>query len=207
MFADQGILISNAIDAHMFQDTDGRYYLYYVDFSFRIHVREMTSPLEVGSTDIVLISPTEPWEMQSMMVTEGPWVLKHKGTYYLLYSGSAAYSRYYAVGYATSDSPLGPFTKYIGNPIIESGGGVYGPGHGSVTQDYAGNLWHVYHQKNGPSNGWDRFICIDPMWFDANDTLHSRATRGGSFPGPIANPSFDEDLDFDFLDYAVFLSS
>ena len=44
-------------------------------------------------------------------------MLKHNGTYYLMYSGSGANGPEYAIGYATSESPLGPFTKFAGNPI------------------------------------------------------------------------------------------
>ena len=112
-------------------------------------------------------------------------MLKHNKTYYLLHSGYGANTEHYAVGYATADNPMGPFTKNPGNPIIKPGAGIYGPGHGSVTKDSAGNLWHVYHQKKGPAIGWDRFICIDPLWFDPNGILHGKATRAKPQPAPI----------------------
>ena len=112
-------------------------------------------------------------------------MLKHDGLYYMMYSGSGAAGPYYAIGYATSTSPMGPFTKYPDNPIIEGDGNVISPGHHCVTTDYAGNLWMVYHQKQTTSVGWDRFICIDPLWFDAQGVLHGRATRGSVEPAPI----------------------
>ena len=49
-------------------------------------------------------------------------MLKHKGTYYLMYSGTGADSPNYGIGYATSKSPTGPFVKYAGNPIAHRGG-------------------------------------------------------------------------------------
>jgi len=179
VFVNKGVLINKGIDAHMFQDDDGKYYLYYSKES-KVYVQEMKDPLHLAdSNDRSLIEPTEAWEYTPVATAEGPWMIKHEGIYYLLYSGSPAYSKNYAVGYASSSSPLGPFTKYQGNPIIKwsEADGIYGPGHGSVTTDSRGNLWHVYHQKKGPADGWDRFICIDPMWFDANGVLHSKATR------------------------------
>ena len=170
----------------------------------------MANPLQPIGEPVSIIAPTEPWEMQGMNITEGPAsVIKYQGIYYLLYSGSAAYTQYYAVGYATASSPLGPFTKYQGNPIIKGGDGIYGPGSGSVTRDAAGNLWYVYHQKQGAADGWDRFICIDPLWFDSNGVLHGKATRGTPQPAPvIANlPSLDSDYDVDMRDFAIFGSA
>ncbi|NOZ73982.1 MAG: family 43 glycosylhydrolase [FCB group bacterium] len=199
VFIDQGILLYNAIDAHLFQDDDGNYYLYFVrtnlDGGFKIFVQEMTNPLELVGNSTMVIEPTEPWEMISGSITEGPWMIKRGDTYYLLYSGTAANTQNYAIGYATSDDPLGPFTKYSGNPIITGGDGVYGPGHGSVITDAAGELWHVYHQKQGANVGWDRFICIDPLWFDSNNVLHGIATRGTSEIAPVIAPPFNDDFE------------
>jgi len=184
-FVDRATLFRNAIDAHMFRDGDGKYYLYYVRFpGFRICVQRMKTPLEKADKPIELIRPTEPWEKKRGAVTEGPWILKHKKTYYLMYSGTGANSLDYAVGYATSKSPAGPFRKHPGNPIIKRGGGALGPGHGCVVRDAAGKMWHVYHQQKDGSRPWNRFICIDPLWFDKKGVLHGKATRGKPQPAP-----------------------
>lgn len=183
-FVNQGILLNGYIDAHLFQDDDSSYYLYFTDIG-HIYVQEMSSPTQLTGSAQVILVPSQSWEMQWGSVNEGPWMIKHNGVYYLLYSGSGADSQYYAVGYATATSPLGPFTKYSGNPIVHRGGGVYGPGHGSVTTDAAGNLWHVYHQKTGTEVDWNRFICLDPMRFDESGILHGMATRGVPRPAPV----------------------
>jgi beta-xylosidase len=201
-FVDQGVLIYNSIDAHLFEDDDGKYYLFFVtpdSNGLTIYVEEMTSLLESSGVSTKIIEPSELWERG---VTEGPWMVKHEGVYYLLYSGGGASVRYYAVGYATANDPLGPFTKYPANPIISQGHGVYGPGHGCVTKDAFGDLWHVYHQKEGPDDAWDRFICIDPVGFDANGVLHAQATRGTEEPAPIVclAGDFDSDWDTDWTD-------
>ncbi len=79
MFEDQKSLFDNAIDAHMFLDEDGKYYLYYVQFpGFRIHVQPMETPLEKQGEPIEILHPTEPWEKVSGAVTEGPWMIKHQ---------------------------------------------------------------------------------------------------------------------------------
>ncbi len=183
-FTDQGILLNGFIDAHLFEDEDGKLYLYFTDIG-HIYVQEMDSPTQLKGTRQGILQPSQSWEMQWGSVNEGPWMLKQDGVYYLLYSGSGADSQYYAVGYATASSPLGPFTKYAGNPIVHRGGGVYGPGHGAVVPDAAGNLWHIYHQKTGPEVDWNRFLCLDPMRFDDNGILRGMATRGVPRPGPV----------------------
>jgi beta-xylosidase len=58
-----------------------------------------------------------------------------------------ANSQEYAIGYAIAPSPLGPFIKYDGNPIIQKGDNIFGPGHCSVTKASDGQLWMVYHQQ------------------------------------------------------------
>ncbi|MEJ2697785.1 MAG: glycoside hydrolase family 43 protein [Candidatus Sulfobium sp.] len=184
-FTDLGTLVNHAIDADMFMDDDGKYYLYYVRFpAFRIYVQPMESPVLKKGRPVAVLHPTEQWEKNHRAITEAPWMLRHKGIYYLLYSGGGANTEYYAIGYATSKSPLGPFVKYPGNPIMKKGKGVFGPGHCSVTEDADGKLWMVYHQKTDASRGWDRIICIDRIWFDSKGVLHGKATRGKLQPAP-----------------------
>ncbi|HNY29146.1 MAG TPA: glycoside hydrolase family 43 protein [Candidatus Sumerlaeota bacterium] len=177
---------TNAIDANMVRDDDGQYYLYYVQLNdFKIHVQRMKSPVEkADEPPVFLFQPTEPWEKAKGSVTEGPWVIKHKGTFYMLYSGSGADSPFYSVGYATAQNPLGPFVKYAGNPIVKGGNGIFGPGHGCTAVDRKGNLWHVYHQKKSGAIKWDRDICLDPLWFDQDGVLHGQVSRGTEQPAP-----------------------
>ncbi len=185
MFKDRGALASDAIDAHMFLDGDGQYYLYYASYpALEIYVQPMVTPLKKKGRPTHLISPDRPWERKYINVTEAPWMLKHKGVYYLLYSGGGSDSMDYAIGYATSGSPRGPFKKHPQNPIVKKGGNVFGPGHGSVIKDLSGKLWMVYHQKRTASRGWRRFIAIDPLWFDEDGVLHGSPTRGSRQPAP-----------------------
>lgn len=187
VFTDRGTLIRNAIDANMFLDEDGKYYLYYVEYpAFRIHVQPMKTPFRKKGKHSEIIKPTELWEMKQQSITEAPWLLKHEGTYYLLYSGGAADTQDYSIGYATAKSPIGPFSRYPGNPVMKKGNGVFGPGHCAVAKTPDGKLWMVYHQKRDASRGWDRIICIDPLWFDDKGVLHGKATRSAPQPAPFA---------------------
>lgn len=183
-------LFDSAIDAHLFRDDDGRLYLYVVQLpGFRITVQPMSSPTEPVGDPRVIIQPESDWETRAGHVTEGPWMIKHDGRYYLIYSGSGANTPDYAVGYATSDSPLGPFTRARNNPIVQRSEGLFGPGHGCAIRDGDGQWWHVYHQKRTARVEWGRFICLDPLWFDDRGLLHGRATRGTEQQAPAAGES------------------
>ena len=172
-------LFDRAIDAHLFRDDDGRLYLYFVQLpGFRITVQPMESPTEPAGRPRVILQPESDWERRAGHVTEGPWMIKRQGRYYLLYSGSGANTPDYAVGYATADNPLGPFTRARHNPIVHRSEGVFGPGHGCAVRDGAGRWWHIYHQKRTDRVEWSRFISLDPLWFDQYGNLYSRATRG-----------------------------
>ena len=185
-FTDKGALVPDSIDADLFQDDDGSLYLYYVELAggFKIFVQPMADPLHKQGERKVMIRPTEEWEKRSGAVTEGPFMIKHKGTYYLTYSGTGADSPNYGIGYATSKSPTGPFVKYAGNPIVHRGGEVLGPGHHCIVEGPDQKLWLVYHQKWDADQSFHRFLAIDPIWFDAQGVLHAKVSRGTDEPAP-----------------------
>lgn len=85
----------------------------------------------------------------------------------MMYSANYFGGKNYAVGYATSDSPLGPFTKTANNPVLqkntEKGGIVTGTGHNSVTVSPDGKaMLCVYHGRTSET-GEKRVVFIDPM--------------------------------------------
>jgi xylan 1,4-beta-xylosidase len=185
-FVDRRVLATNSIDAHLFEDTDEKLYLYYVHLreGFRILVQPMADPLTPTGRPTELIRPTEPWERASGDVTEGPFVVKRNDTYYLTYSGTGADSPNYGIGYATSKSPTGPFTKFADNPIVKRTADIHGPGHHSMVNGPRGDLWMVYHQKRNAEINFDRFLAIDLVWFDEDGVLHAKVTKGTDEPAP-----------------------
>lgn len=99
--------------------------------------------------------------------TEGSFMLKDNGTYYIMYSANFFGGENYAIGYATSDSPLGPFTKSADNPVLQKntaeGGDVTGVGHNSVTWSRDGKqMYCVYHGRT-TATGKNRVVFIDKM--------------------------------------------
>lgn len=184
-FKDVGQLVDRAIDAHMFRDDNGNLYLYYVKFpGFKITVQPMKNAIEPQGHPKVILQPESEWEKRYDKVTEAPWVLKHNQKYYLLYSGTHTKSPHYAIGYAVADNPEGPFKRAPNNPVVHRDKGVFGPGHCSVVKDGNEKMWLVYHQKRNADLNYDRFICIDPIWFDKDGLLHSSISRGSTEPAP-----------------------
>lgn len=202
-FEDKGLLIENAIDAHMFYE-DGQYYLYYSSVDYKsglfeivtsrlagkkgkenILVQRMSSPLTKTGEPKLLLEPTDDWEQGLFLdITEGAWMYKRAGTYYLMYSGKETMFGDYAIGYATADSPMGPFTKSPDNPIVSSVSaedgkpGVFSPGHHSVVRDEEGADWVIYHQK---ASNWDislsrRYTSRDRLLVDDQGRLVIKAT-------------------------------
>ena len=99
-----------------------------------------------------------------------PSVIKHNGKYYLTYSANHTRSEDYAIGYAVSDNPLGPFEKYEGNPILHKTGAVNGTGHHSFVRSIDGSeLICVYHCHCDKFNFQPRKVCIDRARFSVDD--------------------------------------
>ncbi len=190
MFKDLGYLAIPGIDAHPFRDDDGRLYLYFTHTPpFTMYCIPMKSPTETGGPVTKCFEISQDWEKHDFPINEGPWMLKRDGLYYLLYSGSNAQSIYYAVGYATAPTPIGPFTKHEDNPVFRDLPAINGPGHGSVVRDRAGQLWHLYHQKTGTKKGWARDVCLDRVAFDERGVFGGTPTRGTEQPAPIMDTS------------------
>ena len=141
------------IDPFVFFDEDGKKYLYHVDITNgnKIYVAAINDDFTaIDKTSRTLcITATEPWETIQAKVVEGPTVLKHKGIYYLIYSANHFENQNYAVGYATSSSPMGPWTKATENPVLSmKNSGKPGIGHGDIFFDPDGSMNYVFHTHN-----------------------------------------------------------
>jgi len=106
--------------------------------------------------------------------TEGSFIFKESDTYYMMYSANFFGGQNYAVGYATSEHPLGPFVKAETNPVlqknIETGGDVTGTGHNMVLTLKNGDKLCVYHGRT-EETGDNRVVFIDKMEIDESGNL------------------------------------
>ncbi|UYZ63689.1 family 43 glycosylhydrolase [Hymenobacter weizhouensis] len=151
------------IDAMVFVDDDGQAYLYYGGSNgSRMVIRKLNANMTSFSGSPTLATPQN--------YTEAPFLLKRNGIYYLMYSNGAWYNGSYNVQYATSSSPMGPWT-YKGT-ILSSSGPFSGPGHHAVLRRPGcyDEYYVAYHRyENGDYS--TRKVCLDRMYFRPNGDI------------------------------------
>lgn len=175
------------IDPHVFVDDNGKSYLYFVRFdngnkTYGAELNEDWKSIK-ENTLTTCITQTAEWEIVSgaqWPVTEAPAMLKHKNLYYIFYTANDFRSPAYNVGYATSSSPLGPFTKYAGNPIVPKTDNIQGTGHNAFVMVGA-DLVMYYHAHNSPTAVGPRRTLFSTASFEAGpdgvDILKINATK------------------------------
>ncbi len=166
-------------DAHLFQDDDGKVYLF----------RSGISASEIDLENCKLVGDFFPviakgdkgqWDGGDGVGIEGPYVIKRDGTYYMFYS---SWGRGYEVGIATAKNIRGPWTKAANNPFygaqkIENTqryGTQYTQapdvpwtevGHGSPFEGPDGKLWIASHGYKKGDKIWDAKLVVDPLHFE-----------------------------------------
>jgi beta-xylosidase len=173
------------IDQMVFRDDDGSRYLYYGGWKHCNVVRlsddlTRTVPFADGTT----FKPITP----SPDYVEGPYMLKRKGIYYLMWSEGEWTGPDYCVSYATGASPLGPFT-HRGRILEQDARIARGAGHNSVVNVPGTDDWYiVYHRRPiGDSDGNHRQVAIDRMHFHADGSIAPvTITQEGITPRALA---------------------
>ncbi|GAU94774.1 hypothetical protein RvY_06493-2 [Ramazzottius varieornatus] len=139
-----------AIDGTVMQHRNGRNYFIYSGWDKaynydpmvqHLFIAEMASPTSiVPGTATLIKSPVFRWETDGQAVVEGPAVVEHNGSYYLLYSAGASWTEYYSTGVMALDgnsNPLNPASwKTTDHTIFprNEADGVFGPGHASPNE-------------------------------------------------------------------------
>lgn len=191
--------LGGSIDSSPFVDEDGSKWLLWKNDGnccarpTRIYMQQLSDDglTVTGEVYDLGLRNDRLWERD---VVEAPTLIFRDGTYYLFYTGNGYNTRNYAVGYATSDSLLGPYTDAEENPILETtapvgspAGEAAGPGHTSIIEDDDGDLWLVYH-------AWDVALVGDQlggtrtMWIDELTVENGKATVEGPDAGPQPVP-------------------
>jgi hypothetical protein len=158
-----------AIDPHVFIDTDGQVYMYYGgSWGSNLGIQKLNSDMVSLSGTLSVVTPTN--------YTEGPFMSKRNGVYYMSYSNGNWSNDTYNVQYATSTSPMGPWT-YKGQ-ILSSDSGHKGPGHHAFVQVPSTDTWVIaYHY-------WDtsysaRHTSTDFITYNADGTIAPVVMTGG----------------------------
>ena len=171
-------LEEKGIDNHIFIDDDGTPYIYWVRFDDGnvIWMAELSKDLKTIKPNTItfcLRSEKGTWEWTpsepSASIAEGPFVLKHNGKYYLTYSCNHYQSPDYAVGFATADSPRGPWKRSESNPILNNHMGAKGTGHHALLTTSKGDNYIIYHSHFSNEKVGPRRTYIAPYNFEKNN--------------------------------------
>ncbi len=124
--------------------------------------------------------------------TEGAWMTKFKGKYYLQYGAPGTEFNVYANGTYVGDDPLGPFTYAPNNPVsYKPGGFMTGMGHGNTFQDFYGNYWNTGTPWIAVNWNFERRIEMVPAGFD-KDGLMFANTRFADFPQKLPSKKWEK---------------
>ncbi len=163
---------------------NGNVYLYY-HAGNDLYAVQLSKDLKsiIGSPQTILYAK-QSWATHSKPpLNEGPSIFKYNGKYYLMYSANDYYTKWYGVGYATSSSPLGPFTdQTLNTPLLTSNDG---PGHNSLFTIDGKNYYIVYHSiiwKNGAFV--ERKLNIDQFGVDNSGKLFINGPTNINLPLP-----------------------
>ncbi len=174
--------VGHAIDGNVLIDDDGRWYFYWAGDE-GIWGCEMASPTEFGDPVFTGIHMNG-W-------TEGPFVGKRDGRYWMTLTGNHYLSRGYRIDAASSDHPLIGYRADPLNPILVSTrGDVVGLGHSStVTGPDLVSTYIAYHNLNPDAS---RDLDIDRQVWSGR----SLQVLGPSSSAPVPSGP-DERCDWD----------
>lgn len=182
------------IDPTAFVDDDGRAYLYWGNphiyyaelnkdmISIKGEVHRLEQTVEgFGAPDI---EKREKEQEYRDTYTEGPWLCKRGGKYYLLYAAGGIPEH---IAYSMSDTPVGPW-RYMGEvmPLQDTGSFT---NHCGVA-DYKGRSYFVYHTGKLPGGGgFGRSVAVEQFEYNADGTFPLiQATPEGVEPVGTLNP-------------------
>jgi hypothetical protein len=175
---------NQVIDPDVFRDPKtGKYYLYWGNsYLWMAELADDMISLVPGTMH-ELIPRSRIGEYHYL---EGTYVFERNGLYYFMWSENITRSARYCIRYLISDSP----TEFVRNgqpakveetiilqqdPSLQ----IFGTGHNSAINIPGTDDWYmVYHRftrpegiKMGLSGGYNREVCIDPMYFNPDGTI------------------------------------
>lgn len=182
------------IDPTVYMDDDGQAYLYWGNpniyyaklnddmISLKGEVKKMEQTVESFG------APNPDMRVKGKKYkdtyTEGPWLHKRNGKYYLLYAAGGVPEH---IAYSMSDGPLGPW-KYMGEIMPLQNTGSF-TNHCGVA-DYKGNSYFFYHTGKLPGGGgFGRSVAVEQFCYNADGTFPIiNATAEGVSPVGTLNP-------------------
>ncbi len=168
------------IDPAVFIDDDGQAYYMWGQFQAKI-ARLKPNMKEIDTTSITTILTENEHNFH-----EGGYMVKRNGIYYFVYADMSRSNRPTCIGYATSNSPFGPF-KY-GGVIIDNDDcdPASWNNHGSLVE--FNEQWYVFYHRSTHNSRKMRKACIEPIYFNEDGSIDEveMTTQGA---GPALNAS------------------
>ena len=164
------------IDPSVFIDEDGTPYLFWGQYSAK--AAQLTPSLDaiIPSTykDGIITEGRHHFH-------EGIQVLKRNGIYYLVFADISRRGRPTSLGYATSSSPMGPYTyrgviidNYGSDPSVWNN-------HGSIVE--FGGQWYVLYHRSTHNGEYMRVPCIERLRFTRDGAIQeAEMTSSGALP-------------------------
>ncbi|KAJ9144131.1 Arabinoxylan arabinofuranohydrolase [Pleurostoma richardsiae] len=183
------------IDQDVFVDDGRQAYIYYGGHSHANVALLNEDMISLGT----LPDGTQFREITPTNYVEGPQMFKLNGTYYMMWSEGGWTGPDYAVSYAMSDLPLGPFDR-VAKILQQDSAVATGSGHNGVMNVPGTDIWYiVYHRRPlSETDGNHRVVCYDRMYLNDDGTIEQVTmlvkdnfengnmigwkTYGGSFP-------------------------
>lgn len=162
-FHDAVQLPVEGIDPAVFIDDDGSAYYYWGQF--HANAAKLTDDMmhiEEGSIVENILSEKE------HHFHEGSSMRKRGDTYYYVFADTSR-GKSTCLGYATSKSPLGPFT-YQGVIIDNAACDPLSWNiHGSIEE--VNGQWYVFYHRSSNNSQYQRRLCAEPIFFDENGLI------------------------------------
>ena len=164
-----------AIDVSVFENK-GQLYMIWAGWEGdengqqNIYIAKMSNPWTISSRRVKISSPTYDWEKYGDLrdssnpphvnVNEGPEILKHNRTIFLIYSASGCWTDYYALGMLSTSEDKDLLDSNSWNksdrPVFKQSpeNSVYAPGHNSFFKSPDDKEdWILYHANSHPGLG------------------------------------------------------
>lgn len=168
----------NEIDPCVFIDDDGKAYYIWGQFTAKI-ARLKPNMIEIDSLTIKDNIVTE----KEHFFHEGGYMVKRNNIYYFVYAHMGRLNSPTCIGYATSNSPMGPF-KY-GGVIIDNT--HCDPNnwnnHGSLVE-FKGK-WYVFYHRATHNSYTMRKACVEPITFNEDGSINEVEMTSQGAGGPL----------------------
>ena len=168
------------IDPSIFIDDDGQAYLYWGQINAKGAKLSKDMKTIEGKIHDQLLT------YDDHFFCEGSSIRKINGIYYYVYAGNPRHKEQgcLTLCYATSSSPLGPYT-YRG-VIIDNFGcdKNVGNNHGSLLE--IDGQWYIFYHRATHGTNTMRKACVEPIYFNPDGTIQEAEMTTQGVGGPMS---------------------